>query len=92
MKSFQIILIFCLLNNFFTEDIDECTAEFEKILKNKCESIDTKCVYDTNFIPSCIRFSDCYDSEAYTNRDICRHTISKNIYSGKRCGYYTHCQ
>ena len=92
MKKFKNILIFCLLNYYLTEIVDECTANFENIIINKCESRDSKCAYDPNFTPSCIRFSNCDDSEAYQNRDICRHTISKNIYSGKRCGFYSYCQ
>lgn len=87
----QIILIFCLLKYFFAEDTDECATEFETILKNKCEIIDSKCVYDTNFEPSCNRFGSCEDPEVYNDKELCRYTVSTNIYSGKRCEYYGYC-
>ena len=47
MKTYQLALIFALLSYCLAQDPDECSTKFEAILKEKCELIDSKCVYNS---------------------------------------------
>ena len=41
MKVYQLFLIFSIISFCFLEDADQCTTDFENILKDKCEGINS---------------------------------------------------
>ena len=85
MKTFQLILIFAILCFCFTDDEDQCTIDFENILKEKCEGIST-CSFTafSDHTTRCISTKNTECSRANSDSTLCGK-IFPSTFPKQRC-------
>ena len=86
MKKLYLILILCIIGYCFTQETGECSSNFENIIKQRCESINS-CTF-TDYQKNCIKIET--DCSKGTDASSCSKIIPTN-YHLKKCTYSTEC-
>ena len=84
MKTIQLIFVFVILNNCFTQIIDQCNEKFVEILSDKCKAIDPNLCRYNRFDKSCFTTNAC--SKGNNDPDLCKTLIHPDFHKMK-CQY-----